>query len=82
MIRTQIQITEQQARDLKRQSREQGVSISELVRQALQQSLDRRDASLRTRYQKAAELVGAFRDLQGATDVAVDHDRYLDEAYR
>ena len=33
-------------------------------------------------YQQAARLIGGFRDRADATNLAADHDNYLDESYR
>ena len=33
-------------------------------------------------YQQAARLIGGFRDRADATNLAADHDDYLDESYR
>lgn len=32
-------------------------------------------------YRQAANVIGRFEDLHGATDLSVQHDRYLDEAF-
>ncbi len=31
-------------------------------------------------YHQAAQLIGKFSDIEGATNLAVEHDRYLDES--
>ena len=33
-------------------------------------------------YQQAARLIGGFRDRADATNLAADHDDYLDESFR
>lgn len=33
-------------------------------------------------YQQAARLIGSFRDRADATNLAANHDDYLDESYR
>ena len=33
-------------------------------------------------YQQATRLIGGFRDRTDATNLAADHDDYLDESYR
>ena len=42
MVRTQIQLTEEQAEGLKRLAAERGVSMAELVRQSVQRLLEER----------------------------------------
>jgi len=80
MIRTQVQLTEDQMRKLRRAAREQGVSIAEIVRRCLDRGLDDEVAGRKDAYARIGRLVGAYRDRVGASDVAVEHDRYLDES--
>jgi len=82
MIRTQVQLTDEQSRRLEQLAVARGVSKAELVRQAvdllLQRSaLDRSPEELRRR---ALEVIGAFRS--GYHDTAENHDAVLDEIYR
>jgi hypothetical protein len=81
MVRMQIQLEEEQAKALRRISREQGRSLAELVRRGV-------DAVLRSQGQpsrqelkrRAREAIGRFRS--GKSDVSSRHDRYLADAYR
>ncbi|MGD0320796.1 MAG: CopG family transcriptional regulator [Acidimicrobiales bacterium] len=77
MVRTQIQLTEIQLRRLQRRAAERHVSVASLVRDAVDSSLadDQRDR-LRER---ATAVVGRFHS--GRSDVASDHDRYLEDAF-
>jgi hypothetical protein len=77
MIRTQIQLSEDQARRLKHLSAQRGVSVAELIREGADRVLAESDVD--TRWQRASELIGRYSDT--ATDVATDHDRYLEQAY-
>lgn len=77
MIRTQIQLTESQAQALKVKAREQGVSMAELVRQAV--DLLTADQGRKERKRRALAVVGKYGSGRG--DIAREHDRYLDEAY-
>ena len=44
---------------------------------------EERPSTARSRlYQQAARLIGGFRDRADATNLAADHDEYLDESYR
>jgi 16S rRNA U516 pseudouridylate synthase RsuA-like enzyme len=77
MIRTQIQLTEEQARRLKRIAAERGISVSALIREAVQMAVAVDDGP--ARWQRALSAVGKFRS--GKKDVSVEHDRYLAEDF-
>lgn len=78
MIRTQIQLTEEQARVLRDQAAAQGRSMADLIRESVDRYLaspPRRDPdALR---QLALAVVGKYRSNLG--DLARNHDRYLAE---
>ena len=80
MIRTQVQLEEQQMEALRRRAAERRVSIAELIRQSvddfIQSSATIDDAERRRR---AIAVAGRFHS--GLSDVAAEHDRYLVEAY-
>jgi len=81
MVRTQIQLTEAQARRLRIAARREGISLAEAIRRLVDRGLaDGKDARTRL-YARAAEAVGRYRDRRGAKDVASGHDAYLDEAF-
>ena len=77
MVRTMIQLTEAQSEALKERAKEQGVSVSELARQGIELVLRTRAGSAQAR-KRAQEAVGFIRD---ESDVSINHDRYLAEAY-
>ena len=79
MVRTQIQLREEQARRLRRAARAQGVSLAEMVRRCIERALV--DEGLTARWERALQAGGAFHDRRGATDVAERHDAYLEGAY-
>lgn len=81
MIRTQIQLTEQQARRLRTRAQEERVSLAEIVRRCLDRALSETAPDRAALYDRAARTIGRFPDRRGARDVARRHDRYLDEAY-
>ena len=81
MIRTQIQLTEAQARRLRVAARRDGVSLAEAIRRLVDRGLAEEEAGRGRLYARAAEAVGRYRDRKGATDVASAHDAYLDEAF-
>jgi hypothetical protein len=79
MVRTQIQLTEEQAAQLKELAHESNESIAAIIRKALDQFLDKRQPGLRTRHRQALSVVGKYR--AGAPDVSIEHDHYLEEEY-
>ena len=81
MVRTQIQLTEKQARQLRAKARERGVSVAELIRQCVDEALRSDKLSRKELYAKAAGIVGKLEDPRGASDLARRHDDYLDEAF-
>ena len=84
MVRTQIQLTEEQHRQLKDWARELGISLSEAVRRCVAERLDSREAASdhQARIRAALAVVGKYADEEGASRVAKDHDEVLAEAYR
>jgi hypothetical protein len=78
VIRTQIQLTEEQMERLRRASAARGISIAALIRDAVDRSLD--DGDRERRWDLAMSVVGKYRDLEGATDVSTRHDEYFAEA--
>ena len=81
MVRTQIQLTDQQARRLRAHARERGLSLAEVIRRCVEKGLSEETADRAARYDRAARVVGRFRDRRGAGNVSTKHDRYLDEAF-
>jgi hypothetical protein len=77
MIRTQVQLTREQADALRKLASQRGVSLAELVRQGVERVLAESEEA--ERWRRASELVGRYGD--EATDLSVNHDRYLEEAY-
>lgn len=80
MKRTQIQLTEEQTEQLDEVARQQGVSRSELIRQAVDNWLDTHNtASSADRRERAKDAVGMFAS--GEADVSERHDDFLEEEY-
>jgi Arc/MetJ-type ribon-helix-helix transcriptional regulator len=80
MMRTQIQLTEEQAERLRALARERGVSLSELVRQAVDLLVQTEgNQTWEVRKQRSLQAVGRFAS--GKSDVSAQHDRYLEEAF-
>lgn len=84
MVRTQIQLTPEQHRRLKKWAEQRGISLSEAVRRLVADRLEaEQGASTReVLVREAMSVIGAYRDPTGATDVAREHDGYLSDAYR
>ncbi len=78
MVRTQIQLTEEQARALHRKAADQATSVARLIRDAVDASLAV-DGVAHDR-QRALGVIGRFRS--GLKDVSAEHDRYLTEDFR
>ena len=80
MIRTQIQLTEAQARALKARARMEDRPMAELVRESVTEYLARRRVpDSKALAARACELKERFRS--GLPDLAEAHDRYLDDAF-
>ncbi len=77
MIRTQIQLTDVQARRLKRLAQQRKISMAAVVREAVDRLTG--DDDYEERRRTAISSFGRFSS--GQPDIASDHDRYLDEAY-
>lgn len=76
MIRTQISLTREQHEQLKRRAEARGVSMSQLIREAIASA----EFGRRERAEQARAVFG--RHGSGRSDVSRRHDRHLDEAYR
>jgi hypothetical protein len=81
VIRTQIQLTEQQARRLRSRAHERGVSLAEIIRRYVEKGLSEEAPDRAALYDRAVRIVGRFRDRHGARDLSSKHDRYLGEAF-
>lgn len=76
MVRTQVQLMEEQAQRLKALAQEEGVSLAELVRRAVEAYLqEKANGGFAERAQRALAAVGRFAS--GLKDVSQEHDRYL-----
>lgn len=78
MIRTQIQLTEKQARKLKRMASERGVSMAAVIREAVERVTESPSEDII--WKRALGAVGAFRG--DKANVSEEHDRHLADAYR
>jgi hypothetical protein len=81
MIRTQIQLTEEQAQALKALAAARRTSVAELIRQCVDDLLRRTtDVGMAERRRRAIAAAGRFHSSR--TDISTNHDDYLVEAYR
>jgi hypothetical protein len=80
MIRTQIQLTEEQSKRLKAVAAVKGISVAELIRQGIDAALQKETAPSREELvERALQAAGRFRSSRH--DIARRHDRYLGEAF-
>lgn len=79
MVRTQIQLTEQQYEELKRLSQSRKVSMAELIRQGVDRILKSSShISDEERRERALKIAGRFHS--GRSDISRKHDKYVAEA--
>lgn len=89
MIRTMVQLTEEQMKALKELSETRKVSVAKLIRESVAQYVvvTNKDADREEKRLRALEFVRKiksgeiqFHDKDGATDVSINHDKYFAEA--
>jgi len=80
MVRTQIQLTEAQVSKIKKAAIDQGTSVAEVIRRAVE-NMVQSSAKITTqeRARRAMEIAGKFRS--GKRNISGKHDKYLAEAY-
>ncbi|MBS1824480.1 MAG: CopG family transcriptional regulator [Acidobacteria bacterium] len=79
MIRTQIQITKEQAAVLRAMSVERRRPVAELIRMSIDSFLQR-EAGISSDRKRARAKSAAGRFASSQSDVSAEHDRYLAEA--
>ncbi len=86
MIRTMIQLTEEQLKSLKALAKARKTSVASLVRESVTQymaastkSAEREEKRLRALafIKYIEEHPEEFRDIEGKTDVSINHDEYF-----
>lgn len=80
MIRTQIQITPEQARALKRLASREGKSVAELIRSSVDSML--KTSGIRDNDELRRKAIAAAGKLNGPENLATDHDDFLAEAFK
>ncbi len=81
MVRTQVQLTEEQIQALRKLSASSGRSVADLVRRGVDSYLNTQPVA-RPAHQIERALRVAGRFSSGTADVSTHHDRYLAEAFR
>ncbi len=80
MVRTQIQLTEEQAKKIQKIAASRGVSMAEVIRNAVEGVIRSGAGSgSEERRERALKIVGKFRS--GKRDISRKHDTYLAEAW-
>ena len=79
MLRTQIQLKEEQMEWLRSRARTRGISVSQLIRESIKFYQTHEEHLPEDRKKKALEAVGRFSS--DTSDVSERHDDYLAEAY-
>jgi uncharacterized protein YgbK (DUF1537 family) len=86
MIRTMVQLTEEQLNALKELAKARNVSIASLVRESVEQYVTTatQETEREEKRQRALAFIkyieehpDEFRDIEGKTDVSVNHDEYF-----
>ncbi len=80
MVRTQIQLSDEQAALLKEMAHERNESIAALIRKALDQFLLNQRPGRRDLYRQALAVAG--KHSASIHDISTEHDRYLDEEFK
>lgn len=75
MIRTQVSLTEEQMRRLRREARRRHVSLAAIVREAVDRAVPDEDAARRVRVEALFGVAGAAAS--GSGTVAREHDELL-----
>ena len=79
MIRTQIQLTEEQAKRLRELSAASRQSVAALIRKAVDQSLASANPDHSALYRQAQRVVGKYES--DSVDISVHQDRYLEKDF-
>ena len=79
VIRTQIQLTDEQAKRLRELSTTSRESVAALIRKAVDQFIVSGKPDRSALYRQAKPVVGKYKSDSG--NISIDHDRYLEEAF-
>lgn len=90
MVRIMVQLTEEQLKALKEISKARKTPVAKLVRESVAQYIVTapKELSYEEKRQRALKFIRQlkdgtiqYHDIEGKTDVSVNHDDYLDEIY-
>jgi len=90
MVRTMVQLTEEQIKALKEMAKARKTSVARLVRESVAQYIvtTPKEMTHEEKRKRALDFIrqikeGQFKthDIEGKTDVSVNHDKYLTEIY-
>ena len=88
MIRTMVQLTEEQVKALKTLAKTRKTSVANLVRESVTAYVTTTAKNPEQIKKKRRALAGLqkikkakFRDVAGKKDLSVNHDKYLEEIY-
>lgn len=80
MVRTQIQLTEEQSTKLKALAEHEGLSVAEIIRRSVDLYVRSQPfVDVDERKRNALAIVGKYSS--GLTDISENHDAYLAETY-
>lgn len=80
MVRTQIQLTEEQALKLRSIAASRHISLAEVVRQAVDSAIKSTPVTdIEEKRKRAIAAAGRFSS--GLHDLSAEHDKYLDDAF-
>ena len=81
MVRTQVQLTEEQIKALRRLSAKLGISLADVVRQSVDLYLANRQTNDRSeQIERALKVAGRFSS--GDAGGSTEHDAHLAEAFK
>lgn len=80
MIKVEVEVSGPQEEKLRNLARERGVSVEEAIRLCVDETLSEPLHDRKVLYARAARVIGAFEDIEGARDLSIEHDRYLGES--
>ena len=88
MIRTMVQLTEEQIKALRIMAKARKVSVARLVRESVSVYVATAAKDPEQMKKKRRALAGLqkikkakFRDVAGKKDISINHDKYLEEIY-
>ena len=79
MIRVQVTFSAELEQRLRDFARCRDLSVEEAIQLCVETALTEPAEDRGKLYARAARLVGAFKDPDGATDLSLEHDSYLSE---